>query len=228
MIKIIKGKIFHKILRHNFSLQKNVFLVRTLNNGVNLARKFSAVAQSENEPIIKPRVNPLSHPDYFNVEKMFKIRDLMEARVHFGHTVGSLNDRMKPYLFGSRLNHTIFDLNQTAEHLKRALNVTAHTALQGGIILFFARSAINAHIVEKTALECEEFAHTKYWRGGTFTNSRVQFKSVTRKCQELPLNYFSNWRKVLDMNIIEFFFRLAGFMHFFQYPKQYYDTTHGH
>lgn len=106
---------------------------------------------------------------------------MMEARVHLGHTNGSLNDRMKPYLFGSRLGHTIFDLDQTATHLKRALNFAAHVALQGGIIVFFCRSSINAHMVEKTAMECGEYAHTKYWRGGTFTNSKVQFKAVTRE-----------------------------------------------
>lgn len=125
---------------------------------------------------------------------MFKIRDLVEARVHFGHTQGSLNDRMKPYLFGERLGHMIFDLDQTATHLKRALNVTAHVALQGGIILFFGRSAMNAHLIEKTALECGEYAHTKYWRGGTFTNSKVQFKAVTRKCYRFTYMIFMHFR----------------------------------
>lgn len=129
---------------------------------------------------IKGRVNPLTHPDYFNVGNLFTVRDLLESRVHFGHKVGSVDDKMKPYLFGTRLDHTIFDLEQTAEHLKRALNVAAHTALQGGIILFFCRSSINNHLVEKTAKECGEFAHTRYWRGGTFTNPKVQFKAVTR------------------------------------------------
>lgn len=177
MIKILKSKtlIFCGFIKNFYFLDRNL-------SGINIVRKLSALAQSENEPIMKPRVNPLSHPDYFNVENMFKIRDLMEARVHFGHTAGSLNDRMAPYLFGSRLGHTIFDLDQTSTHLKRALNITAHTALQGGLILFFARSAMNAHLIEKTAMECGEFAHTKYWRGGTFTNSKVQFKAVTREC----------------------------------------------
>lgn len=145
-------------------------------------RTFSTAPELDLETpkIVNGRVNPLTHPDYFNVGSLFTVRDLLEARIHFGHKVGSLNDRMKPYLFGSRLDHTIFDLEQTAEHLKRALNVAAHTALQGGIILFFCRSSINTHIVEKTAKECGEFAHTRYWRGGTFTNSKVQFKAVTR------------------------------------------------
>lgn len=127
-----------------------------------------------------PKIDPLAFPDYFNVKSLISIKEMMEARVHFGHTEGSLNDRMKPYIFGTRLGHIIFDLDQTSSHLHRALNVTAHVALQGGIILFFCRSAINAHLVEKTALECGEYAHTKYWRGGTFTNSKVQFKAVTR------------------------------------------------
>lgn len=161
-------------------------LFRIISN--NLPKSFfSSAAVSEikeleldTPKIVNGRVNPLTHPDYFNVGNLFTVRDLLEARVHFGHKVGSLNDRMKPYLFGSRLDFTIFDLEQTKEHLQRALNVAAHTAMQGGIILFFCRSSINAHTVEKTALECGEFAHTRYWRGGTFTNSKVQFKAVTR------------------------------------------------
>jgi small subunit ribosomal protein S2 len=151
-------------------------------------RSFSSAAapalEIESKQIEVPskisRVNPLTHPDYFGVGKLFTVRDLFEARVHFGHKDGSVNEHMKPYLFGSRLGHTVFNLDTTAEHLKRALNITAHTALQGGLILFFCRSAINSHMVEKTARECGEFAHTRYWRGGTFTNSKVQFKAVTR------------------------------------------------
>jgi small subunit ribosomal protein S2 len=154
---------------------------------VNGRRLLSALAETDSEKQInsKPRVqnklNPLIHADFFNVQSMFTIRDLLEARVHLGHSEGSLNDGMKPYIYGSRLGHTIFDLDQTAEHLRRALNVTAHIALQGGIILLFGRSSINAHLIEKTATECGEYAHTKYWRGGTFTNSKVQFKAVTSK-----------------------------------------------
>lgn len=184
-------------------------------SAVNGRRLLSALAQTDDEKqlITKPRVensNPLIHADYFNVQSMFTIRDLLEARVHLGHTEGSLNDCMKPYIYGSRLGHTIFDLDQTATHLRRALNVTAHVALQGGIILMFGRSSINAHLIEKTALECGEYAHTKYWRGGTLTNSKVQFKAVTSKLfhiyfkiqlifkifsQDFPILRFSSIRK---------------------------------
>lgn len=114
------------------------------------------------------------------MHKLFTVTDLFESRVHYGHKTGSLDERMLPYIYGQRLGHTIFDLDKTAEYLRQALNVTAHVAYRGGIILFFLRGAQNAHLVEKTALECGEYAHTKFWRGGIFTNANTQFRAVTR------------------------------------------------
>jgi small subunit ribosomal protein S2 len=149
------------------------------------------VIQPQNDKIELPdaskigHIHPLEHPDYFSVNNIFTVRDLFENRVHFGHMEGSLNDKMKPYLFGSRLGHLIIDLDQTAEALRKALNVTAHIAFQGGIIIFFCRNALNSHTVEKAAMDCGEYAHTRYWRGGTFTNSNIQFKAVTSECKNL-------------------------------------------
>lgn len=122
----------------------------------------------------------LSHPDFFNVHNLFTVSDLFNARAHYGHKQGSLDDKMKSYIYGSRLGHLIFDLDQTAEHLRLALNFTAHVAFRGGIILFFNRNALNAHTVEKTAMDCGEHSHTRFWRGGVFTNANVQFDAVTR------------------------------------------------
>ncbi|VEN61998.1 unnamed protein product [Callosobruchus maculatus] len=124
--------------------------------------------------------NILSHPDYFSVHNLFTVKDLFDARVHYGHKDGSLDERMLPYIYGSRLGHIIFDLDKTAEYLRQALNVAAHVAYRDGLILFFLRGAQNAHLVEQTAKECGEFAHTRFWRGGIFTNANKQFGAVTR------------------------------------------------
>ncbi|XP_050301104.1 28S ribosomal protein S2, mitochondrial [Anthonomus grandis grandis] len=126
------------------------------------------------------RKEVLKHPDYFNVHNMFTVKDLFNAKVHYGHREGSLDNKMLPYIYGSRLGHIIFDLDKTAEYLRAALNITAHIAYRDGIILFFLRGAQNAHLVENCAKECGEFAHTRYWRGGIFTNSEKQFGAVTR------------------------------------------------
>lgn len=121
-----------------------------------------------------------NHPDLFEVHNLFTVEDLFNARVHYGHKIGSMDDRMKGYVYGSRLGHLIIDLDQTAHHLRKALNFTAHIVYRGGLVLFLNRGALNAHLVEKTAIECNEFSHTRYWRGGVFTNANVQFKTTIR------------------------------------------------
>ncbi|CAH1975120.1 unnamed protein product [Acanthoscelides obtectus] len=143
--------------------------------------KYSTVPAAQDK-VVEATKNQdiLSHPDYFNVHNLFTVKDLFDARVHYGHKEGSLNQRMLPYIYGSRLGHTIFDLNITAEYLRLALNVAAHIAYRDGLILFFLRGAQNAHLVEQTAKECGEFAHTRFWRGGIFTNANTQFGAVTR------------------------------------------------
>ena len=63
---------------------------------------------------------------------------MFEARVHFGHKEGTLNEHMTPYIYGSRNGVLIFDLNQTVEKLRAALNFTAHISFRGGLILFIS------------------------------------------------------------------------------------------
>ncbi len=64
------------------------------------------------------------------------VRDLFNNRVHYGHKVGTLHPKMKEFLFGERLGVCVFDLDQTAELLKKALNFLAHVVYKDGIVLF--------------------------------------------------------------------------------------------
>ncbi|KAK8375982.1 hypothetical protein O3P69_008601 [Scylla paramamosain] len=122
----------------------------------------------------------LKHPDYFKVAELFTVEDLFNARVHLGHTEGSLDEHMSQFVFGSRLGHLIIDLDQTAVLLRDALNFIAHIAFRGGIILFIGRTPQHQLLIEDTAKECGEYAHTRFWQGGVLTNSTVQFGCVTR------------------------------------------------
>ena len=65
-----------------------------------------------------PMENILEHPDFFEVHKLFTLRDLFNANVHLGHFEGCWDPLMKPYLYGIREHHHIIDLNQTAVHLR--------------------------------------------------------------------------------------------------------------
>lgn len=125
-------------------------------------------------------VNALSHPDYFGVRKLVRLKDMYEARVHWGHKEGVRNPYMAPYVFGCRLGVDLIDLEQSAALLEEALNFIAHIAYRGGIILFISRNKQNMPIVERTAKEAGEYAHCRYWSGGVFTNANIQFGSVIR------------------------------------------------
>ncbi|MBN3322395.1 RT02 protein, partial [Atractosteus spatula] len=123
---------------------------------------------------------PLKHPDFFRVSELFSLKDLFEARVHLGHKRGCRHRLMEPYLFGCRLEQDIIDLDQTVEHLQQALNFTAHVAYRGGVILFISRNRQFSHLIEKTARDCGEYAHTRYWQGGLLTNAPVQYGKGVR------------------------------------------------
>ncbi|XP_054583062.1 28S ribosomal protein S2, mitochondrial [Eptesicus fuscus] len=114
---------------------------------------------------------PLKHSDFFNVKELFSVRSLFDARVHLGHKAGCRHRFMEPYIFGSRLDQDIIDLEQTAAHLQLALNFTAHVAYRKGIILFVSRHRQFCHLVENTARDCGEYAHTRYFKGGLLTNA---------------------------------------------------------
>ena len=62
--------------------------------------------------------NILEHPDFFEVHKLFTVKDLFNAKVHLGHHEGCWNPLMKRYLYGTREHQHIIDLNQTVEHLR--------------------------------------------------------------------------------------------------------------
>jgi len=128
----------------------------------------------------KEVVDPLRFPDFFGVRKLFTMEDLFNARVHYGHTDGTLNPHMKPFVFGSRLGHIILDLERSAVLLREALNFTAHVAHRGGIILFVSHNPQHTLLVEDTAKQAQEFSHAREWNSTILTNSDKVYGGVTR------------------------------------------------
>ena len=125
-------------------------------------------------------MNPLRFPDYFGVRKLVNVKDLFDARVHLGHKDGTLEPLMKPYIFGSRLEHVIIDLDQTVKLMQDALNFTAHIAYRGGIILFVSHYPQHTLTVENAAKEAGEYVHAREWNYSFLTNSEKIFHGVTR------------------------------------------------
>ncbi|CAH2041388.1 unnamed protein product, partial [Iphiclides podalirius] len=106
------------------------FLSQSIRNSGLCLRSNSTVTQqipqkateiTEIEDNITKKNNPLDHPDYFQVHNLFTVKDLFDAKVHYGHKEGSLNEFMAHYLYGSRQGHLIFDLDITADYLPAIL-----------------------------------------------------------------------------------------------------------
>ncbi|KAF7660284.1 hypothetical protein LDENG_00284450 [Lucifuga dentata] len=136
--------------------------------------------QKDNSITDKISNQPLESPDFFRVSELFSLKDLFDARVHLGHKKGCRHRLMEQYLYGCRLDQDIIDLDQTREHLQKALNFTAHVAYRGGIILFVSRRRQFSHLVELTAKDSGEYAHTRYWQGGLLTNAPIQYGTGVR------------------------------------------------
>ncbi|XP_044000492.1 28S ribosomal protein S2, mitochondrial [Gambusia affinis] len=152
-------------------------VVKLSNSGHQFATASTVVSPEPQTDSVRDKILavPLEKQDPFRVSELFTVKDLFDARVHLGHKKGCRHRLMEPYLYNSSLDYDIIDLDKTAAHLRRALDVTAQTAYGGGIILFISRRRQFCHLVENTAKECGEYAHTRYWQGGLFTNAHVQY-----------------------------------------------------
>ncbi|KAM9083014.1 small ribosomal subunit protein uS2m [Megaptera novaeangliae] len=150
---------------------------RTLGSAAASAAREPERSSDLNERILS---EPLKHFDFFNVKELFSVRSLFDARVHLGHKAGCRHRFMEPYIFGSRLDQDIIDLEQTATHLQLALNFTAHVAYRGGIILFVSRKRQFSHLIENVARDCGEYAHTRYFKGGLLTNAPLLLGPMVR------------------------------------------------
>ncbi|CAB3993801.1 28S ribosomal S2, mitochondrial [Paramuricea clavata] len=139
-------------------------------------RGFAGVGQTR---LLKDNQNeghqndPLQEPDFFQVSKLFSVRDLLNANIHLGHHEGCWNPFMKPYLYGSRERFHIIDLDKTATHLKLALNIMSHVAYRRGVILFVSTHPQFEELVQQTARDAGEYFVTRQWNIGTFTNSNI-------------------------------------------------------
>uniref|UniRef100_A0A915BEK9 Small ribosomal subunit protein uS2m n=1 Tax=Parascaris univalens TaxID=6257 RepID=A0A915BEK9_PARUN len=131
--------------------------------------------------LLKPYVGDiLQNEDYFEMRRLVRIEDMFDARVHYGHKIGTLNEKMKWSLYGERLGICIFDLDITREYLIKALNFISHVAYRGGIILFVSSDRSNMQMIERMASSVGEYSHVRKWQEGTLTNSRQLFGAPVR------------------------------------------------
>ena len=78
-----------------------------------------------------------------------KIKDLLDAGIHFGHRKNRWNPKMSEYIFGHRNGIHIIDLQKTVILFNEALKAIEEYASQGKNILFIGTKRQASEIIEK-------------------------------------------------------------------------------
>ena len=106
---------------------------------------------------------------------------LLEAGVHFGHQTKRWNPKMKEYIFTSRDDIYIIDLQKTAKAIEEAYVVLNNIAKNGGKVLFVGTKKQAQDATKEEAIRSNSYYVTERWLGGTLTN----FKTIRRRVKRL-------------------------------------------
>ena len=105
---------------------------------------------------------------------------LLEAGVHFGHQTKRWNPKMKEYIFGTREDIYIIDLEKTTKKLEEAYVEVKAIADNGGTFLFVGTKKQAQEVSQEEANRSNSYYVTERWLGGTLTNFRTIRRRVKR------------------------------------------------
>ena len=105
---------------------------------------------------------------------------LLEAGVHFGHQTKRWNPKMKEYIYGSRDDIYIIDLQKTAKKIEEAYAALNEISKNGGKTLFVGTRKQAEEAMREEALRSGSFYVNQRWLGGTLTNFRTIRRRVRR------------------------------------------------
>lgn len=105
---------------------------------------------------------------------------LLEAGVHFGHQKRRWNPKMKEYIFTTRDDIYIIDLQKTAKKIEEAYAAMKEIAENGGKVLFVGTKKQAQEAMEENATRTNMYFVTERWLGGTLTNFKTIHSRVKR------------------------------------------------
>ena len=106
---------------------------------------------------------------------------LLEAGVHFGHQTKRWNPKMKEYIYNSRDDIYIIDLQKTVEKLEEAYAALKEIIENGGTVLYVGTKKQASEVCREEAGRSGMYFMTERWLGGTLTN----FKTIRRRVKRL-------------------------------------------
>ena len=109
---------------------------------------------------------------------------LLEAGVQFGHQKRRWNPKMREYIFTTRDDIYIIDLQKTVKKLEEAYEAMKEIAQNGGKVLFVGTKKQAQEAAEESAMRTNMYFVNERWLGGTLTNFRT-IRSRIRRMEEI-------------------------------------------
>ena len=109
---------------------------------------------------------------------------LLEAGVHFGHQKRRWNPKMGEYIYTTRDDIYIIDLQKTSKCLDKAYEALKTIAEDGGKVLFVGTKKQAQEAAEESAVRTNMYFVNERWLGGTLTNFRT-IRSRVRRMEQI-------------------------------------------
>ena len=108
------------------------------------------------------------------------MKALLEAGVHFGHQTKRWNPKMSKYIYATRNDIHIIDLQISVDHVEAAYQFVKSVAAEGKSILFVGTKKQAQDAIKAEAERCNMFYIYQGWIGGTLTNFKTIRTRVDR------------------------------------------------
>jgi len=109
---------------------------------------------------------------------------LLEAGVQFGHQKRRWNPKMKEYIFTTRDDIYIIDLQKTVKKLEEAYEAMKEIAAKEGKVLFVGTKKQAQEAAEESATRTNMYFVNERWLGGTLTNFKT-IRSRIRRMEDI-------------------------------------------
>ena len=130
--------------------------------------EITAAPKAEASLLVDQAAEYFADFDFSRVDD--SLESLLKAGVHFGHLKSRRHPRMEEYIFTTRKNINILNLEKTKECLDRASEFLASVAKSGKPVLFVGVKKQTHDAVKSLALRIGMPYVIDRWLGGTLTN----------------------------------------------------------
>ena len=131
-----------------------------------------------------------------NMANVISMKQLLEAGVHFGHPTRKWNPKMKKYIYTSRNDIYIINLEKTVGLIDEAYAFVKSVAESGKPILFVGTKKQAQEAIKQEAEKCGMYYINSRWLGGTLTNYATIRTRIER------LNKLNQMEKMNEFNVL--------------------------